>query len=182
MTTQYAWRCSPAFGDALIVRHEEERLFVKDVIATWNAEHDPIKVGLTSGTPWSLDRRVLGFFPMADGTVPDGLSASKKRQYLLPLRGPSGKHYREVLAMLNKIPSVNEVFKRFNVEWYAIAGDRVCSVGMHFLSSGVFLSCNADILGDTVHSELTRVRLSVFHAAKEAQEEIESAREKETAT
>jgi hypothetical protein len=170
----HAWRCSPAFADAIVTRREESRLFVKNVVAAWNEQHDPVKVGLTVNRPWSMDQRVLGFFPLSDGTVPDGLHAAKKRSYLLPARGPAGKFYRDELARLDRIPGMNEVFTRFNVSWYELAGDRVYGVGLTFTDTGTYLSCVPDILGGKLHSELTPVKLSVFYAAKERQDEIEA--------
>lgn len=170
---RYAWRTSAAFGNAINELREAERKYVAEVIAPWNAEHDPIKVGLVSDQPFSLDRKVIGFFPLPDGTVPTGLSSSKKRPYLLPTKGATGNEYRKVLRELNQIPSMDAVFARFNVPFYVIVGDRVSCVGITYADGAVYISCKADILGGKAHSELTPVKLSVFYAAQERQDEIE---------
>lgn len=172
---RYAWRTSAAFGDAINELREAERKYVAGVIAPWNAEHDPIKVGLSSRDIATLDRRVIGFFPMPDKSVPKGLSASKKRDYLLPMRGPSGEEYRNILKELNRIPSMDAVFERFNAPVFTMGNGFLSRVGITYADGAVYLSCKSDILGGKQHSELTLVKLSVFYAAQELQEEIERA-------
>lgn len=175
----YAWRCSPAFADALATRHEEGVAFVQNVIIPWNAEHDPIKVGLMEFTD-SHDRRVIGFHYLPEGIdVPEGLSSNKRRGYLVPAKTKKGDKYREILAKLNRIPKVDEVFDRFNVPVYIMDGAWMRRCGITFTDQGVYISCKADLLGGHLHSDLTSVRLSVYYAAKERQDEIEANRQAE---
>lgn len=171
---RYAWRTSAAFGDAITELREAERAFIAEVIVPWNTEHDPIRVGLSAPLMHSLDRVVIGFHPIPDGNVPAGLSASKKRSYLLPARGAPGEEYRRVMKRLNRIPSMDAVFAAFNAPVYTMGAGSLSRVGITYADGAVYVSCKLDILGGKAHSELTPVKLSVFYAAQERQDEIES--------
>lgn len=173
------WRASNEFGTALIARHAEEAAFINEVIRPWNEAHAPVKAFLASDV-FSLDRAVV-IPKLPDGTVPEGLSASSKRRTLIPVRGKAGNAWRAELAKLNKMPSTDEVFTRFDVPVHVRRLDRVYRAGMHLFGryhDTVYLSCGADLLEGKDHPHLTPIPLSEFYRAKEITETADAAAQK----
>jgi hypothetical protein len=172
MTPKFTWRASDELTAAIREYHKARKEFIATAVHEFNAEHPD------HGARWyrhsfTLDPVFRGF---ADGTtdVPEGLSRAQKRDYLIPARGPKSKPWRESVAAMGKIPTLDVVFREHNLASNVWSGQHVYQPGMFDDGEHVFIACGGDITterpADGTSKHVTPVKLSEFYAAKEAHE------------
>lgn len=170
MTETFTWRASDEFAAAIRGYRQKRKEFVDTVVHEFNEAH-PDHSARFYRHPFSLDAILAGF---ADDTsdVPEGLSRAKTREYLVPVRGSKGKPWREAMRTLEKMPSIDGVFKAHNLSPVVWIGSYVQRAGIFDDGQHVYIECGGDLTkerpADGTSPHLTPIRLSEYYAVKEA--------------
>lgn len=175
----FAYRASQALTSELRQRLAERREFVAEVIVPWDMAHPEAPIAKAE-SGFSCDSFLVGFLDvdrLAD--PPEGLSRAQTRDFLIPVRGKTGRAWREALAKVRELPRVDPVLRSRGVPTHVFTRDcRVSAPGILMGLDAVYLTylraLQQDEFGLDVEAEdgraLTLVPLSVYYAAREAAE------------
>jgi hypothetical protein len=167
-----AWKASDEFAAALRQYQTEKQSFIDSVVLPFDNEH-PNNPTAWRRAGFSLDIRCCGFKDKA-GEVPAGLSRARTRHWLIPVLGRAGKAWRDVLHRMDGMPSLDKLFQGHDVASFMLVGNTCATPGWFSDGTNVFVECTGDIAktreGGEPSKHLTPIKLSEFHAAKEAWE------------
>lgn len=180
--TNFVWRASIGFAAAIRERLAQREEWWKVVLGNWNTRYPHQQAYGTTANATSFDPKITGF---GDGKrrepPPEGLTRAQRRPgELRPARGVVGNPWREALNQLNTCPSMDKVFADHGVPIYGLVEMRLCRLTIHdFDELGVWLGCSRDVVGTVSEKveHLTPMKLSEFHAAREAYQEANPPKE-----
>lgn len=172
MADTLAWLASDEFAAALRQYQTDKQTFIDAVVQPFDREH-PNNPTAWRRAGFSLDIQCCGFKDQA-GEVPAGLSRARTRRWLIPVRGAAGNEWRTVLERMRAMPSLDNVLQAHDVAPFVLVGSTCATPGYFSDGTSVFLECTGDIAktreGAEPSKHLTPIKLSEFHAAKEAWE------------
>jgi hypothetical protein len=165
----HAWRTTRQFGNAIRAALAACKALYDDVIIPYNEAHPGTELIRATPGPTSFDHRIDGF---TDGDkkspLPDGLSRAQKRWWLVPVRGKAGDPWRAVLAQMNTMPKVGKVFRDFGFPVYTIKGSWISRTRVFDDGTDVYLTSTQDVLEQHPCDHVVPVKMSEYHAAREA--------------
>jgi hypothetical protein len=166
------WRASDEFAAAIRQYQSDKQSFIDSVVLPFDREH-PNNPTAWRRAGFSLDIRCCGFKDKA-GEVPPGLSRAQTRRQLIPVRGRAGHDWRAALERMDGMPSLDVIFQAHDCAPFVLVGNTCTTPGYFSHGTNVFIECTGDIAktreGAEPSKHLTPIKLSEFHAAKEAWE------------
>lgn len=167
MSDMFAYLASPELTAALGNIGDRVTAFHADVIRPW--EESSRDVTAVWYRRLGYEVRCLGFSVKTEGArVPDGLSANRNRDWLIPKRGAVGESWRQDLARSNQRPQLEPVLRRFDIEPTIMVIDhgRRYTPGLVDTADGYYLTWGYEHPDPGPH--LAAVPPSVYYAAVEA--------------
>jgi hypothetical protein len=167
MTTnsKFAYRASDALAGALRDLSGRITQFHDAVMTPWQEAHPGVDSTWHYRAGYELE--CLGF-TVPDGVeVPEGLSASQDREWLIPKRGRKGDQWRTDLELLSQRPKLGPVLAAYDVQPVIVRTDlgRYFHLGLHDTpADGYFLTWGVE---HPPCPNLTPVKLSEYYAAIE---------------
>jgi hypothetical protein len=125
---------------------------------------------LETGATWhrraGYELECLGFVVPEGQEVPEGLSANREREWLIPKRGRKGDQWRADLDLLSQRPKLGPVLDAYDIEPIILRVDlgRYFHLGLHDTPDGYFLTWGVE---HPPNPHLTPVPLSVYYSAVE---------------
>jgi hypothetical protein len=167
MTTnsKYAYRASDELAGALRDLSAQIKQFHDEVMTPWKQAHPGVDSTWHRRAGYELE--CLGFVVPEGQEVPEGLSANREREWLIPKRGRAGDQWRADLDLLSQRPKLGPVLDAYDVEPIILRPDlgRYFHLGLHDTpNDGYFLTWGCE---HPPSPHLTLVRLSEYYAAVE---------------
>jgi hypothetical protein len=166
MTTnsKYAYRASDELAGALRELSGRITQFHDAVMTPWKETHPGVDSTWHRRGGW--ERECLGFVVPDGADVPEGLSASQDREWLIPKRGRKGDQWRADLDLLSQRPKLGPVLDAYDIEPIILRVDlgRYFHLGLHDTPDGYFLTWGVE---HPPNPHLTPVPLSVYYSAVE---------------